>query len=217
MSALFPAWSNTVLRLVLVLGVLSVLALLTLLCVYVRTPWNTGQFAPVEQPVQFDHRHHVVDDAISCLYCHSGAETTALAGVPEAELCMGCHSQIWKSSPLLESVRRSYFSGKSIRWQRVNDVPDFVYFNHAVHVQRGVGCVSCHGRVDRMPRVYQEQPLTMRFCLDCHRKASRLTATRRDGAGAEPLLGDTELAAALARSAEDRAITRLTTCSACHR
>jgi hypothetical protein len=236
MNALFPRWSNTAYR-------LALLALLSLgpigiagAMVYVRTPWNTGSGDAVDQPVQFDHRHHVIDDGIDCIYCHTGAESSDYAGVPATDVCMGCHAQIWNESPLLETVRRSYFSGQAIPWNRVHDLPDFVYFNHAVHVQRGVGCVECHGRVDRMARVYQTQSLSMGFCLDCHSRASELpeaSATPSGGAvaarGVAPRSGegDGEAQPALfgrlafgegpALSLGPKRHDALTTCSACHR
>jgi hypothetical protein len=217
MAALFPASSTTLLRLALAALAASATGLPILLCLYVRSPWNTGQFAPAEQPVQFDHRHHVVDDQIDCIYCHSGAETSALAGVPATDVCMGCHAQIWNTSPLLEVVRRSYFSGQPIAWQRVHRLPDFVYFNHGVHVRRGVGCASCHGRVDQMPRVYQVAPLSMSWCLDCHRRAEAATSLTRAATRPNPLFGDDAVVSRLASSPTQRAVTRLTTCSACHR
>jgi hypothetical protein len=198
--------------------------------VYVRTPWNTGTGDAIDQPVQFDHRHHVIDDEIDCIYCHTGAESSDYAGVPATDVCMGCHAQIWNESPLLETVRRSYFSGRAIPWNRVNDLPDFVYFNHAVHVQRGVGCVECHGRVDRMARVYETQSLSMGFCLDCHSRASELPAARApaDGiqgaAGAEgeqaaqpALFGQLAIGEGSALSLGPKRHDALTTCSACHR
>jgi hypothetical protein len=219
MAGVFPQWSNTALRVSLALLCLIPLGLLTLLCVYVRTPWNTGQFLPRAQPIQFDHRHHVVDDEIDCLYCHSGAETTAFAGVPATEVCMGCHAQVWNNSPLLDDVRSSYFSGQPIAWQRVHRLPDFVYFNHAVHVRRGLGCATCHGRVDQMPRVYQVAALDMGWCLDCHRRAQGLRSPRRRSDDERPssLWGDARLTAELAQSRVDHSVTALTTCTACHR
>jgi cytochrome c7-like protein len=217
MPSLFSESSTTWLRLALLAPPVALLSGLTLLWLYVRTPWNTGQFAPVAQPVQFDHRHHVVDDQIDCVYCHAGAETTALAGVPATDVCMGCHVQIWQDSPLLETVRRSYFSGEPIAWQRVHRLPDFVYFNHSVHVRRGVGCASCHGRVDQMARVYQVAPLTMDWCLDCHRRAAAAAGLARATTRPEPLQGDERLVAALETGPTQRSVTQLTTCTACHR
>jgi hypothetical protein len=232
MSALFPRWSNTAYRLALLalasLGPIGIAGAM----VYVRTPWNTGSGDAVDQPVQFDHRHHVIDDGIDCIYCHTGAESSDYAGVPATDVCMGCHAQIWNESPLLETVRRSYFSGRAIPWNRVNDLPDFVYFNHAVHVQRGVGCVECHGRVDRMARVYKTQSLSMGFCLDCHSRASELPEARATPGGiqaavaaegegeqaAQPaLFGQLAIGEGSALSLGPKRHDALTTCSACHR
>jgi hypothetical protein len=139
------------------------------LIAWARSPLATGEGEVIEQPVQFDHRHHVRDDGIDCFYCHGDARISAYAGVPAASLCMGCHSQIWNGSASLEPVRVSAFSGMPIAWQRVTRLPGFVYFDHRAHVTHGVGCVSCHGRVDQMAHVYAATPMTMTFCLDCHR------------------------------------------------
>jgi hypothetical protein len=239
MAALFPRWSNTAYRLGLAALVCTALGGLTGAMIYVRTPWNTGQYDAVDQPVQFDHRHHVIDDEIDCLYCHQGAEVSDYAGVPSTEVCMGCHNQIWNDSPLLETVRRSYFSGKPIPWNRVHDLPDFVYFNHAVHVRGGVGCVACHGRVDEMARVYEVASLQMGWCLDCHRHAedwakqapstaassTRLLATGEATPGntepnhAQPpeLWGRFPLGWARDDSLGPKKLDALTTCTACHR
>jgi len=236
MSALFPRWSNTAYRLSLVAIASVVPASMAGAMVYVRTPWNTSEGDAVDQPVQFDHRHHVIDDQIDCIYCHTGAESSAYAGVPATDVCMGCHTQIWNESPLLETVRRSYFSGQPVPWNRVHDLPDFVYFDHAVHVQRGVGCVACHGRVDRMARVYQTQSLSMGFCLDCHRDAGQLaprTAASRphlaagaeggfetndeDGAAQPALFGSVATPLPSTLSLGPARHDALTTCSACHR
>jgi hypothetical protein len=216
MPALFPSWTNTGLRLVLAGVGTSVVAVLVGLMVYVRTPWNTQEFRAVDQPVQFDHRHHVVDDEIPCLYCHRGAEVSNAARVPASDVCMGCHAQIWSDSPLLEPVRRSYFSGEPLRWNAVHRLPDFVYFNHAVHVQGGIGCVACHGRVQNMARVYKVVPLTMDWCLDCHRAASTKTSAERAASSDfSALWGDSTVT--FDPSHASRAVTPLTTCTACHR
>ncbi|HEX7128068.1 MAG TPA: cytochrome c3 family protein [Thermodesulfobacteriota bacterium] len=173
MAALFPRWSNRVARGVIAAVVLLVLGLPVALMAWVRTPYNLGQGYPIEQPVQFDHRHHVADDGIDCRYCHSAVERSSTAGIPSTSLCMNCHGQIWNTSPLLAPVRASYETGRPIAWNRVHQLPDFVYFDHAIHVGKGIGCVSCHGRVDLMPRVFQVAPLTMGWCLDCHRAPER--------------------------------------------
>jgi hypothetical protein len=226
MRALFPRWTNTAYR--LALGALFGVAPVVLvgLMIYVRTPWNTGQFEAVEQPVQFDHRHHVIDDEIDCVYCHRGAESSDYAGVPSTDVCMGCHAQVWNGSALLDGVRRSYFSGQPIPWNRVHDLPDFVYFNHAVHVQRGVGCAACHGRVDEMARVFPTQPLNMGFCLDCHRRAGELPERRSTTPsleGADERAVQPALFGVVSEAADSHfvlgpgRVDSLTTCTACHR
>jgi hypothetical protein len=154
---------------VLVLLVAGAAGTVSGLMLYWRTPYGTGQQEQVAQPVQFDHRHHVQDDLIDCRYCHTTVESAPSAGIPSTELCLGCHAQVWNKSPLLDLVRASYYANEPIPWVRVHRLPDFVYFNHAVHVNKGVGCVECHGRVDLMPAIQQDQPLTMGWCMDCHR------------------------------------------------
>jgi len=172
-APLFPRWANTVFAVGGGLLVLGPVAALTGFMLYVRTPFHTAQGFPVDQPVPFDHRHHVADDGIDCRYCHSSVEKSPSAGIPSSSVCMNCHSQIWNSAPLLEPVRASYFADKPLEFNRVYDVPDFVFFDHSIHVNKGVGCVECHGRVDRMPRILQAQALTMGWCLDCHRDPIR--------------------------------------------
>ena len=125
------------------------------------------------QPVQFSHRHHAGQLGIHCAYCHSSVEVSSFAGIPPTHTCMSCHSQIWINSPTLEPIRESYRSGQSIEWVRVHDLPDFVYFNHSIHINKGIGCASCHGRVDQMPQIYKAQSLQMQWCLDCHRQPER--------------------------------------------
>jgi hypothetical protein len=122
-----------------------------------------------EQPIPFSHKHHAGGDGIDCRYCHQSVERAPSAGIPATALCMNCHAQIWNKSPRLEPVRASYFTGQPIAWVRVHRLPDFVYFNHAIHVNKGVGCETCHGRVDQMAAIYQFAPLTMGWCVDCHR------------------------------------------------
>ena len=119
------------------------------LMLYARTPYARGMQNPVEQPIQFDHRHHTRDEGIDCRYCHNTVDRSPAAGIPQTQLCLNCHSQVWNKSPLLEPVRESFFKNTPIKWNRVYQVPEFVYFNHSIHVNKGVGCVSCHGRVDR--------------------------------------------------------------------
>lgn len=134
-----------------------------------RSSWNTGQWVEIQQPVQFSHKHHTGDDGIDCRYCHTSVETSASAGIPSTSVCMNCHKQLWADSPYLEPVRASFRTGKPLEWTRVHDLPDYAYFNHSIHVKKGVGCSTCHGRIDQMPVVYQASTLQMEWCLACHR------------------------------------------------
>lgn len=172
MRPLFPPWSNTVFRLVLIVVQGALVGGLLTLLLYKRTPLSTLQHEPVTQPIQFDHRHHVSDDGIDCRYCHNTVETSSSAGYPAVSVCMNCHAQIWNQSPYLDFVRKAYFSGQPIEWKKVHRLPDFVYFNHSIHVAKGVGCVTCHGRVDEMPEIRQGPTMQMGWCLDCHRNPS---------------------------------------------
>jgi len=134
-----------------------------------RSSYLTNRYLERQQPVQFSHKHHVGDDGIDCRYCHTSVETSASAGIPPTQTCMNCHSQIWSDSPYLEPVRASYRDNKPIEWERVHDLPEYAYFNHSIHVAKGVGCASCHGDIANMPAVYQENTLQMEWCVACHR------------------------------------------------
>lgn len=131
--------------------------------------YGNEMHTPREQPIPFSHKHHVGDDGIDCKYCHSTVDKGASAGMPSTYTCMTCHSQIWSESPELEKLREAFKLGKAVQWQRVHDLPDFAYFNHSIHVKKGVSCVSCHGRVDEMPLVWKEKTMNMAFCIDCHK------------------------------------------------
>lgn len=133
---------------------------------------------PIKQPVPFSHQHHVQDDGIDCRYCHTSVEESSFAGIPSTEICMTCHSQILTDSPVLAPVRESFREGKPLHWNRIHDLPDFVYFNHSIHIHKGIGCVSCHGPVDEMPLTWRAKPLTMQWCLDCHREPERFVRPR---------------------------------------
>jgi Cytochrome c7 and related cytochrome c len=142
--------------------------------------FTTGVRISRDQPVPFSHKHHVGDDGIDCRYCHTSVETSAFAGLPPTETCMSCHSQLWTNADMLEPVRVSFRTGKSLEWVRVHDLPDFVYFNHSIHVNKGIGCSTCHGRVDQMPLMYKVNTLYMQWCVDCHRHPERNVRPREE-------------------------------------
>jgi formamidopyrimidine-DNA glycosylase len=169
MAQIFHRSSNSIAKVSIVTAVLVASSIL--LAAY---KINAGTFitdvnVAREQPVPFSHKHHVGDDGIDCRYCHTSVETSSFAGIPPTETCMGCHSQIWSNAALLEPVRESYRTGRSLEWTRVHDLPDFVYFNHSIHVNKGIGCSTCHGRVDQMPLMYKVNTLYMQWCVGCHR------------------------------------------------
>src|SRR5438874_12296 len=156
--ALFPRWTNTVAKLTGAMTLVVPALGIGFLMLIVRTPFVTNELVEYEQPVQFDHRHHNWEQGIDCRFCHTSVETSANAGIPAVSLCVGCHGQVWNKSPRLEPVRKAFFSEKPIPWVKVHDLPDFVYFNHSIHVSKGVGCATCHGRVDQMAAARQTAP-----------------------------------------------------------
>jgi len=181
-----------------------------------RSPYVTRAETVREQPIQFSHQHHVGGIGIDCRYCHTTVEQAASAGIPPTKTCMNCHAQIWADSPFLEPVRESFRTGEPLRWIRVHDLPDFAYFNHSVHVKKGVGCATCHGRVDRMPLMWQEASLQMEWCLDCHRNPEKYVRPR-DAVfqmDYQPPANQLELGARLVK---EYGIQSLTSCSVCHR
>lgn len=184
-----------------------------------QSHWATRQKVPTEQTVPFSHKHHVAGIGIDCRYCHTTVETSSFANIPPTRTCMNCHSQIWLTSPELEPVRASFRTGQSIRWARVYDLPDYVYFNHSIHVNKGVGCSSCHGRVDQMPLLFQANSLLMEWCLDCHRdpeKALRPLDKVYDMAWT-PGANQAELGKKYHAERNIRSTAELISCSTCHR
>jgi hypothetical protein len=144
------------------------------------SPWVTREGMRPEQPVPFSHQHHVSGLGIDCRFCHTSVETSGFAGIPPTKTCMNCHSQIWTNAPLLEPVRASFKDDKSLVWTRVHDLPDFVYFSHEIHINKGVGCKSCHGPIDEMPLTYQNVSLQMEWCLGCHRDTAKELRPREE-------------------------------------
>ena len=137
------------------------------------SPYVTETKIALEQPVPFSHKHHVKGLGIDCRYCHTSVEESAFAGIPPTKTCMTCHSQLFTDAPMLEPVRESWKTDEPVLWRRVHDLPDFAYFNHEIHVAKGIGCSSCHGQVDEMPLVWRENTLTMGWCLECHREPEK--------------------------------------------
>jgi hypothetical protein len=169
MAQVFDRSSNALVRFSLVLTGLIVIALGITLNELQRSPWVTRQGQRPDQPIPFSHKHHVQGLGLQCQYCHVQVEKAAYAGIPPTKTCMNCHAQIWTNAQLLEPVRQSWATGQSIQWIRVHDLPDYVYFSHDIHVNKGIGCASCHGRVDEMPLMYMQNTLQMEWCLNCHR------------------------------------------------
>ncbi len=187
--------------------------------VFERSAYGTGAGIMYDQPVPFSHEHHVGRLGIDCRYCHQHAEDAAYAGMPPTKTCMNCHSQIWLGSNMLEPVRESYRTGDPMRWQRVYNLPGFVFFDHSVHVQNGVGCSTCHGRIDQMPLTFQVPSLLMEWCLDCHRKPEENLRPRADvfNMNWSPPVDQTERGKALAKEYRIPDTRLLTSCSTCHR
>ena len=173
MAQVFDRSSNALARASLVLTGLIVIALGVTLDSLQRSPWVTRQGQRPDQPVPFSHKHHVQGLGLQCQYCHVTVEKSSYAGIPPTKTCMNCHAQIWTNAALLEPVRHSWATGQSLVWTKVHDLPDYVYFNHSIHVNKGLGCASCHGRVDLMPLMYQQNTLQMEWCLNCHRDPAK--------------------------------------------
>ncbi|MFL5366456.1 MAG: cytochrome c3 family protein [Myxococcales bacterium] len=217
MALLFKPWTNTAFRIALVAIAVAVGGgVIAGPMLYVRSPLYTQQQDPIDQPVQFDHRHHVGDEGIDCRYCHALVEKGPFAGVPATAVCLNCHSQVWNKSPKLAPVRESFFADRPIVWNKVNKLPHFVYFNHSIHVNKGVGCVTCHGRIDQMAAVEKWAPLTMGWCLDCHREPEKFLRPREEVTSMTwmPSGDQSELGS---RLKEEYAVHTRTSCTTCHR
>jgi hypothetical protein len=215
MSQVFGPWANTFSRVSIFGAVFFAGAFVALLGVVFRSPYEAGVGDPVPQPVEFSHAHHVGEMGFDCRYCHATADTAAFAGMPSTATCLTCHAHVLPQSPLLAPVRQSAETGRPIRWNRVYDLPDFTYFNHAAHVQGGFGCETCHGPVDRMEVLWKAQPLTMEWCLDCHREPEKYIRPREAvyQIGYQPAEDQAVLGPRLAR---EHAVQSKTSCSYCH-
>ncbi len=184
-----------------------------------RSGYITGRYLEKQQPVQFSHKHHVGDDGIDCRYCHTAVETSYTAGIPPTATCMNCHNEIWADSEYLEPVRASYRNNTPIEWERVHDLPEYAYFNHSIHIAKGVGCSTCHGQIDNMPAVYQENTLQMEWCLSCHRDPAQYIRPKSEIYNMDWNNGNltAEERQQLAADYKIRSELMLTSCSTCHR
>jgi Cytochrome c7 and related cytochrome c len=216
MSQIFHRSTNTIARVSIFGAAFIVAGLLGLFDEVNRSPWVTGARVARDQPIQFSHERHVAGNGIDCRYCHTSVEESSFAGIPPTKTCMNCHSEIFSDSPYLEPVRQSFRSDRSIEWTRVHDLPDFVYFNHSIHVNKGVGCTTCHGQVDRMPLMWQEKSLQMEWCLDCHRSPEQYVRPRRAVFSVDYAAPANQLEIGRRLVAEYN-IQKLTSCSTCHR
>jgi len=220
MAQFFNKSANNIARISMVLAVVLAGAAFYAYTQIARSSYLTGRYLERQQPVQFSHKHHVGDDGIDCRYCHQTVETTATAGMPPTQTCMNCHSQIWADSPYLEPVRASFKTRKPLEWVRVHDLPDFAYFNHSIHVNKGVGCSTCHGRIDQMPVVSQASSLQMEWCLECHRHPENVVRPKAEifnMAWRAPANQTTEKGPELVKAYRIQGANVLTSCSTCHR
>jgi len=218
MPQIFHRSTNTLSRLTIYGAVFVIAALAWGLTLINRSSYVTWAGVAREQPVPFSHKHHAGELGIDCRYCHTAVEHSAVAGIPPTKTCMNCHSQIWADSPMLEPVRASFRNDTSIQWIKVHDLPDFVYFNHSIHVQKGIGCASCHGRIDRMNLTWQETSLQMEWCLECHRHPEQFVRPRDQvfNMNWQPPADQRALGRTLVADYHIQT-QQLTNCSICHR
>ncbi len=216
MPQIFHRSTNTFSRFSIFGAAFIVAALLWISAAITRSSWVTQAHVIQTQPIQFSHERHVAGNGLDCRYCHTSVEDAAFAGIPPTKTCMNCHSQIFATSPYLEPVRASFRTDRSIEWRRVHDLPDFAYFNHSIHVRKGIGCSTCHGRVDRMPLMSQEASLQMEWCLDCHNNPEKYVRPR-DQVYVMDYQPPADQLAIGKKLVTEYHIQRLTSCSTCHR
>jgi hypothetical protein len=219
MAQVFHRSTNTISKFSISGGVIALAVISYAAYQLDRSSYVTHEQQPMEQPIPFSHKHHSAGLGIDCRYCHTTVETAAYAGMPATETCMSCHSQIWRESPQLELVRASYASNTGIRWRRVYDLPNFVYFDHSIHVNKGVGCSECHGRVDRMPLTWKNSRIYMQWCLDCHREPEKHLRPQSEIFKMNWVAGSQQetLGAKLLKENHTPSRSLLTSCSTCHR
>jgi len=219
MPQIFHPSTNTISKFSIFGAVFIIAALAWVSAGVNRSGYVTQAGIAREQPVQFSHAHHVAGIGIDCRYCHTSVEESNFAGIPPTKTCMNCHSQIWANSPYLEPVRSSFRTNKSLEWTRVNDLPDFVYFNHSIHIKKGVGCNTCHGPVDKMPLMRQEKSLQMEWCLDCHRHPEKYVRPKEEVFNVSWKQPENQevIGRELVKKYHILSPQQLTDCSTCHR
>ena len=219
MAQVFNRSANNVAKISLVVAAILAGTAFYVYTQVARSSYLTGAFIEKQQPVQFSHKHHTGDDGIDCRYCHTTVETTATAGMPPTQTCMNCHNQLFADQPYLEPVRESFRENIPIQWERVHDLPDYVYFNHSIHVAKGVGCSTCHGQIDNMPAVFQVNTLQMEWCLSCHRQPENFIRPKSEIYNMNWSGGDLspEQRQTLKADYKIREVEVLTSCSTCHR
>lgn len=219
MAQIFSRHANAIARGSLILLLVVIIVVTWALFQLQRSPVETRQGEFRTQPVPFSHEHHVAGLGIDCRYCHTSVETSSFAGIPPTKTCMNCHSEIWTTAAILEPVRASFRSGVSLEWQRVNELPDFVFFQHDIHIHKGVGCDTCHGHVDRMPLMLQAQSLQMVWCVNCHKAPWRYLRPRNQVFNTEYVYppDQKQVGMALMKRYHVRSPTEITGCFTCHR
>jgi hypothetical protein len=213
---IFHPSTNTISRLTIYGAVILVGLLSYVLYEVGQSSYYRAQTIPQIQPVPFSHEHHVAQLGIDCRYCHTSVEKSAFAGMPSTQTCMSCHSQIWTNAAMLAPVRESYETGQSIAWTRVNALPEFVYFNHSIHIAKGIGCTTCHGQIGKMALTWRATTLQMAWCLDCHRHPEEYVRPKNEVFNVDyaPPPNQMELGRELVRKYK---IMSLTSCETCHR
>ncbi|HEV2348812.1 MAG TPA: cytochrome c3 family protein [Terriglobia bacterium] len=219
MAQIFHRSTNTLSRLSIYGAAFIVVALGGGIYEINESPYFTEVNVAQPQPVPFSHKHHVSELGIDCRYCHTSVEKSSFAGVPPTYTCMSCHSQIWVNSPMLEPVRASLRTNRSIEWTRVNALPDFVYFDHSIHIKKGVGCTTCHGPIGEMPITWRANTLYMRWCLGCHRQPELYVRPRSQifNAAYQPPNNQLALGQELVKVYKIKNQKQLTDCVTCHR
>jgi ferredoxin len=219
MAQVFHPIANAIARLSLVLLLAGVAGTLVVLDLLHRSPYATEVDVARQQPVPFSHKHHA-NMGIDCRYCHTSVEESNSAGLPPTRTCMNCHSMVWNEAPMLEPVRESWKTGKSLEWIRVHDLPQFVYFNHSIHIAKGVGCSTCHGRVDQMPLMRKQNTLYMGWCLQCHLEPEKYVRPKDEifNMAYRPPTDQAALGAKLVKEYKiDAEQYRMANCYYCHR